>query len=278
MGKGAHALFTGQPGTGKTMAADILAGELDLDLYKIDLSTVMSKFIGETEKNLARIFGEAATSNAILFFDEADALFGKRTEVKDAHDRYANLEVSYLLQKMDEYEGLVILATNLRQNLDKAFLRRLHFVIDFPFPGPADRLRICQGIWPDGAPRAPELDLPALAQELEVAGGSIRNIALSAAYLAAAGGQPIQMAHLRRAAESEYRKIGKFSGQSEGSGGALCTNTNWTPNRQKRARRSSARQRTARQKRTPAPRAFLKPSGAWGCCRAALATTMFNGW
>lgn len=210
LGKGLHALFTGPPGTGKSMAAGVLAGALDLDLYKIDLSTIVSKYIGETEKNLARIFAEASASNAILFFDEADALFGRRTEVKDSHDRYANLEVSYLLQKMDEYDGLVILASNLRQNIDKAFLRRLNFIIDFPAPGPADRLRIWQGIWPVAAPRAADVDLPALAEQLELTGGSIRNIVLSAAYLAASEGKSIQMEHLRCAAEGEYKKIGKL--------------------------------------------------------------------
>lgn len=214
LGKGLHALFTGPPGTGKSMAAGVLAGALDLDLYKIDLSTVVSKYVGETEKNLARIFAEAASSSAILFFDEADALFGRRTEVKDSHDRYANLEVSYLLQKMDEYDGLVILASNLRQNIDRAFLRRLNFIIDFPAPGPADRLRIWQGVWPAAAPLAAGLDLPALAEQLELSGGSIRNIALSAAYLAAAENSPIGMTHLLHAAEGEYKKIGKPPFQS----------------------------------------------------------------
>ena len=136
LGKGLNVLFAGPSGTGKTMAAEIIAGELGLDLYKIDLSSVVSKYIGETEKNLARIFAEAETSNAILFFDEADALFGKRSEVRDAHDRYANIEIAYLLQKMDEYEGVVILATNLRKNMDDAFVRRVHFTVEFPFPRP----------------------------------------------------------------------------------------------------------------------------------------------
>ncbi|MCZ7666771.1 MAG: ATP-binding protein [Chloroflexi bacterium] len=137
LGKGLSALFAGESGTGKTMSADIMAGELGLDLYKVDLSTVVSKYIGETEKNLDRIFTEAATSNAILFFDEADAIFGKRSEVKDSHDRYANIEISYLLQRMEMYDGVVILATNLRANLDDAFTRRLHFVVEFPSRKPA---------------------------------------------------------------------------------------------------------------------------------------------
>ena len=159
LGKGLNVLFAGPSGTGKTMAAEIIAGELGLDLYKIDLSTVVSKYIGETEKNLARIFAEAETSNAILFFDEADALFGKRSEVRDAHDRYANIEIAYLLQKMEEYEGVVILATNLRKNMDDAFVRRVHFTVEFPFPAEADRRRIWEQIWPAETPRSPELDL-----------------------------------------------------------------------------------------------------------------------
>jgi SpoVK/Ycf46/Vps4 family AAA+-type ATPase len=209
MGKGLGVLFAGPPGTGKTMAADVLAGALGLDLYKIDLSTVVSKYIGETEKNLARIFGEARTSNAILFFDEADALFGKRTQVRDAHDRYANVEISYLLQKMEEYDGVVVLATNLRKNLDEAFVRRLQVTVEFPVPDVADRRRIWAQIWPAATPRDPDLDLEFLAREVEVAGGSIRNIALAGAFLAAADGGVVTMAHLLRATHREYQKMGK---------------------------------------------------------------------
>ena len=157
------------PGTGKTMAADVLARALGLNLYKIDLSAVVSKYIGETEKNLARIFAEATTSNAILFFDEADALFGKRSQVRDAHDRYANVEISYLLQKMEEYDGVVVLATNLRKNMDEAFVRRLHATVDFPVPGVADRRRIWGRIWPTALPRDAGLDLDFLARRVEVA-------------------------------------------------------------------------------------------------------------
>jgi SpoVK/Ycf46/Vps4 family AAA+-type ATPase len=218
LGRGTHALFTGRPGTGKTMAAGILAGELELDLYKIDLSSVVSKYIGETEKNLSHIFTEAETTNAILFFDEADALFGKRTEVKDSHDRYANLEISYLLQKMDEYDGVVILATNFRENLDQAFVRRIRFIIEFPLPAAEDRRQIWQGIWPEQAPLAGDVDLGWLAEQLEISGGNIRNIALSAAFLAAAeAGQEatITMAHLLQATESEYKKIGKLFNRPE---------------------------------------------------------------
>ncbi|HDD24021.1 MAG TPA: ATP-binding protein [Chloroflexi bacterium] len=209
MGKGLNALFAGPSGTGKTMAADIMAGELSLDLYKIDLSSVVSKYIGETEKNLARIFAEAETSNAILFFDEADALFGRRSEVRDSHDRYANIEISYLLQKMEEYKGVVILATNLRKNMDDAFVRRMHFTIEFPFPTENDRRRIWERIWPDDMPRSPDLDLDFMASRFEVAGGNIRNIALAAAFLAADDGGAVNMVHLTRATQREYQKMGK---------------------------------------------------------------------
>ena len=209
MGKGLNVLFAGPPGTGKTMAADILAHALGLDLYKIDLSAVLSKYIGETEKNLARIFDEARSSNAILFFDEADALFGKRTQVQDAHDRYANVEISYLLQKMEEYEGMVILATNLRKNMDEAFVRRLHFGVDFPMPGVDERRLIWQQIWPAAAPRDPALDLEFMAQRIEVSGGNIRNIALAGAFLAAANGGVVTMQHLIHATQREYQKMGK---------------------------------------------------------------------
>jgi SpoVK/Ycf46/Vps4 family AAA+-type ATPase len=210
MGKGLGILFAGPPGTGKTMAADVLAHALGLDLYKIDLSAVVSKYIGETEKNLARIFAEAATSNAILFFDEADALFGKRTQVRDAHDRYANVEISYLLQKMEEYDGVVVLATNLRKNLDEAFVRRLHVTVEFPVPDVADRRRIWEQIWPAPTPRDPGVDLELLARQVEVAGGSIRNIALASAFLAAADGGVVTMTHLLRATKREYQKMGKL--------------------------------------------------------------------
>jgi ATP-dependent 26S proteasome regulatory subunit len=210
LGKGLNALFAGPSGTGKTMAAEIIAGELDLDLYKIDLSTVVSKYIGETEKNLARIFAEAETSNAILFFDEADALFGRRSEVRDSHDRYANIEISYLLQKMEEYDGIVILATNLRKNMDDAFVRRMHVTVEFPFPDEQDRLRIWETIWPAETPRDPDLDLELMARCFEIAGGNIRNVALAAAFLAAADGQVVTMAHLLRATRREYQKMGKI--------------------------------------------------------------------
>jgi SpoVK/Ycf46/Vps4 family AAA+-type ATPase len=214
LGKGLSVLFAGPSGTGKTMAAEIVAQELGLDLYKIDLSTVVSKYIGETEKNLARIFLEAGTSNAILFFDEADALFGKRSEVRDAHDRYANIEINYLLQKMEEYDGIVILATNFRKNMDEAFVRRIQSTIEFPFPDTEDRLRIWQGVWPEKTPRA-ELDLERMADRFQVTGGNIRNIALSAAFLAAEDGGCVQMKHLMRATRQEYQKMGKVIMEEE---------------------------------------------------------------
>jgi hypothetical protein len=209
LGKGLNALFSGSPGTGKTMAAEVIAGELQLDLYRIDLSQVVSKYIGETEKNLHQIFLEAQAGHAILFFDEADALFGKRSEVKDAHDRYANIEVGYLLQKMEEYEGVAILATNLSQHIDDAFLRRMHFIIEFPFPDHEYRRQIWQVVFPHEAPLAEEVDFDVLAREIKLAGGNIRNIALAAAFYAASDGQVIEMPHLWQAARREHQKLGR---------------------------------------------------------------------
>jgi SpoVK/Ycf46/Vps4 family AAA+-type ATPase len=208
---GVTILFAGPPGTGKTMGAEVIAGELGLDLYKIDLSTIVSKYIGETEKNLERIFAEAQSSNAILFFDEADAIFGKRSEVKDAHDRYANIETSYLLQRMEAYDGVTILATNLRANLDEAFTRRLQFALDFPFPEAPDRLRIWQTLFPPEVPRMPDLDLGILAQRFKLAGGNIRNIIVNAAFQAAASGTPVTMAHLLHGTRRELQKMGRLS-------------------------------------------------------------------
>jgi MoxR-like ATPase len=212
---GVTILFAGPPGTGKTMAAEVMATELGLDLYKIDLSTVVSKYIGETEKNLERIFKEAENSNAILFFDEADALFGKRSEVRDSHDRYANIEISYLLQRMETYDGVTILATNLRANLDEAFTRRLQFIVDFPFPDEADRLRIWQTLFPTDVPHAPGLDLPLLARRFKLAGGNIRNIITNAAFLAAADGREVTMAHLLHSTRRELQKMGRLVGEMD---------------------------------------------------------------
>jgi hypothetical protein len=204
-GLGISALFAGVSGTGKTMAAEVLANELRLDLYRIDLASVVSKYIGETEKNLRRIFDAAEYGGAILLFDEADALFGKRSEVKDSHDRYANIEVSYLLQRMESYRGLAILTTNMKSALDQAFLRRIRFVVQFPFPEAAERARIWKNIFPDAVPRD-GLDWERLAQ-LNMAGGSIRNVALGAAFLAADAGESVGMAHIRLAAQDEYAKL-----------------------------------------------------------------------
>lgn len=215
-GTGISALFAGPSGTGKTMAAEVLAAELALDLYVIDLSQVVNKYIGETEKNLARVFDAAERGGAVLLFDEADALFGKRSEVKDSHDRYANIEVSYLLQRMESYRGLAILTTNMKSALDDAFLRRLRFVVTFPFPGVAQREEIWRRILPEKLPVG-DLDFPRLAR-LTVAGGHIRNIALNAAFLAAEGGGVVEMDHLMAAARVEYAKLERPFTESEGGG------------------------------------------------------------
>jgi SpoVK/Ycf46/Vps4 family AAA+-type ATPase len=215
-GLGLSALFTGPSGTGKTMAAGVLARELDRDLYQIDLATVVSKYIGETEKHLRRIFDAAERSGAILLFDEADALFGKRSQVRDSHDRYANLEISYLLQRMESYRGIAILTTNMQNALDPAFQRRLRFVVQFPFPDSPSRERIWRKVFPAGAPLA-QLAFERLAQ-LNVTGGSIRNIALLAAFLAADSGAAIGMRHILDAARTEYTKLDKPLSAAESKG------------------------------------------------------------
>ena len=204
-GLGISALFAGTSGTGKTMAAEVLANELRLDLYRIDLASVVSKYIGETEKNLRRVFDAAEESGSILLFDEADALFGKRSEVKDSHDRYANIEVSYLLQRIEAYRGLAILTTNRKESLDSAFLRRIRFVVQFPFPDAAHRAQIWRRIFPADTPTE-QLD-PLKLSSLNVPGGNIRNVALNAAFLAADGNEPVRMTHLCEAASSEYAKL-----------------------------------------------------------------------
>jgi ATPase family protein associated with various cellular activities (AAA)/winged helix domain-containing protein len=204
-GLGISALFAGASGTGKTLAAEVLAQSLRLDLYRIDLSGVVSKYIGETEKNLRRVFDAAEEGGAILFFDEADALFGKRSEVKDSHDRYANVEINYLLQRMESYRGLAVLATNMKGALDPAFLRRIRFVVNFPFPDVTQRAELWRRMFP--APTPTEgLDVTALAR-LNIAGGNIRNIALNAAFLAAEAAEPVRMPHILRAVRSEYAKL-----------------------------------------------------------------------
>ncbi|MCP4664211.1 MAG: ATP-binding protein, partial [bacterium] len=219
LGKGLIVLFTGSSGTGKTMSAELLAREQRVDLYKVDLSAVVSKYVGETEKNLSRVFAEAEDANAILFFDEADAIFGKRGEVKDARDRWANLEVNYLLQKVEEYAGVVILASNLRQNIDEAFLRRIQVIVEFPFPDAAARLRIWQGMFPDGIERPPEAEIRALAERFKLPGGSIKNIVVDAAFraLAEEGGRKpsIALRHLVLGTGREYQKLGKPTTRSE---------------------------------------------------------------
>ncbi|HEY3341918.1 MAG TPA: ATP-binding protein, partial [Anaerolineae bacterium] len=215
LGKGTAILFSGPSGTGKTMAAQILAHELGLDLYKVDLSTLVSKYIGETEKNLSQIFKEAQTSNAILFFDEADALFGKRSEVKDAHDRYANIEVAYLLQRVEEYDGAVILASNLNQNIDDAFRRRLRHLIEFPFPDAEHRERIWRVAFPGQAPLAANVDFTFLARQFELSGGNIRNAAFAAALIAAQEGSSIGMQQLVLAVLREMQKMGKLPARTD---------------------------------------------------------------
>ena len=208
-GKGLSVLFSGPPGTGKTMAAKIIAHDLHLDLYKIDLSALVSKYIGETEKNLAKIFDEAEKTHAILFFDEADALFGKRTDISDAHDRYANIETSYLLQKVEEYDGIIILASNLRENMDVAFTRRIRFIVEFPFPNVESRKKIWEAHFPSQAPVSTEVDVELLAQHVPIAGGNIKNIVLNAAFSAAANGHVITMEHILHGTKREFEKIGK---------------------------------------------------------------------
>jgi SpoVK/Ycf46/Vps4 family AAA+-type ATPase len=215
---GDTALFTGESGTGKTMAAEVLARELELDLYRIDLSAVVSKYIGETEKNVKQVFDAAEEGGVLLLFDEADALFGKRSDVRDSHDRYANIEVSYLLQRMEAYEGLAILTTNLKSAMDRAFQRRLRFTVNFPFPDASQREAIWSRIFPGQAPTR-GLSYKRLAQ-LNVAGGNIRNIALNAACLAAEEGEEksIGMSHLIRAARLEAEKIQRPLSEAETKG------------------------------------------------------------
>jgi hypothetical protein len=208
-GRGTSALFTGPSGTGKTMAAEIVAGELGLELYAIDLATVVSKYIGETEKNLGRLFDAAERANAVLFFDEADALFGKRSEVRDSHDRYANVEVSYLLQRLEEYEGVAILASNLPHHLDDAFVRRLSATITFPFPEEDVRRELWGRVWPASVPLAADIDLERLASSFRLSGGNIRNVSLQAAYRAATHNRPVTMSDVLHGTRREYQKLGK---------------------------------------------------------------------
>lgn len=209
-GRGVAALFAGDSGTGKTMSAEVVAADLGLDLYVVDLSTVVDKYVGQTEKNLERIFTEAAGVNGVLLFDEADAIFGKRSEVSDAHDRYANMESAYLLQRMESFDGVAILTTNLRANLDEAFIRRLDVIVDFPVPDQALRGALWDHCLGADLPRADDLDLELCARVYELSGGAIRACAVTAGYLAAAAGGPVTMAQLVAAAEREYRKLGRL--------------------------------------------------------------------
>jgi AAA+ superfamily predicted ATPase len=209
-GRGVTALFAGDSGTGKTMAAEVIAGDLGLDLYTVNLATVVDKYIGETEKNLERIFAEAGGVNAVLLFDEADAIFGKRSEVRDAHDRYANIESAYLLQRMETFDGLAVLSTNLRANIDDAFTRRLDMIVDFPAPDEKARLAIWERCLVPPVPTEPDLDLEFCARSFTLSGGNIRSAATTAAYLAAAAGGPIGMSELIAAVQQEYRKLGRL--------------------------------------------------------------------
>ncbi|MGW0539126.1 AAA family ATPase [Streptomyces griseoincarnatus] len=214
-GRGVIALFAGESGTGKTMSAEVVAADLGMDLYVVDLSTVVDKYIGETEKNLERIFTEASAVNAVLLFDEADAIFGKRSEVKDAHDRHANIESAYLLQRMESFDGIAVLTTNLRANLDEAFTRRLDVVADFPVPDAGHRLALWDRCLGNLLPRADDLDLAFCAERFELAGGSIRACAVTAAYLAAESGAPLTMRQVVTAVAQEYRKLGRLVLESE---------------------------------------------------------------
>jgi hypothetical protein len=209
-GRGITALFAGDSGTGKTMSAEVVSGELGLDLYTVDLATVVDKYVGETEKNLERIFSEASGVNAVLLFDEADAIFGKRSEVRDAHDRYANIESAFLLQRMESFDGLAVLATNLRANLDDAFTRRLDAIVDFPTPDVPLRLALWRRCLAPPLPVAADLDLEYCARAFELSGGNIRSVAVTAAYLAAEAGGPVGMEQVIAAVHQEYRKLGRL--------------------------------------------------------------------
>ncbi len=209
-GRGITALFAGDSGTGKTMAAEVIAGDLGLDLYTVNLATVVDKYVGETEKNLERIFAEAGGVNAVLLFDEADAIFGKRGEVRDAHDRYANMESAYLLQRMETFDGLAVLSTNLRSNIDDAFTRRLDTIVDFPAPDESARLSLWRSCLAPPLPVADDVDLGFCAKAFTLSGGNIRSVALTAAYLAAGSGRPIGMGELIAAVQQEYRKLGRL--------------------------------------------------------------------
>jgi hypothetical protein len=214
-GRGLTALFAGESGTGKTLAARVVAGAAELDVYRVDLGNLFSKWVGETEKNLERVFRAAESANAVLFFDEADVVFGKRTDASDSSDRYANLETAFLLQRIEDYEGVVALATNLRSNIDEAFIRRLDLVVDFPPPDAATRRRLWQVLVPSDAPLSDDVDLDFLSTSFELSGGGIRNCAVAAALLAADEGELIEMHHLVRAVAMEYAKLGRLAAEAD---------------------------------------------------------------
>ncbi len=209
-GKGLTMLFAGPPGTGKTMAATIVAGELGLPAYRVDISQVMSKYIGETEKSLGEIFDAAERSNAILFFDETDAIFGKRSEIKDSHDKYANVETSFLLQRLESFDGIVLMSTNLLQNIDEAFMRRINYIINFPFPDPQRRLILWKKNFPEKMPLDDGIDFEYLANQFELSGAAIKSAVMSAAFLAAEEGTPVNMSHILRAVKKQLTKQGKL--------------------------------------------------------------------
>jgi SpoVK/Ycf46/Vps4 family AAA+-type ATPase len=208
-------LFHGPPGTGKTMAASIVANELSLPLYRVDVAMVLSKYIGETEKNLAQLFDWAESMNVVLFLDECESLFSKRTETKDSHDRFANMQVGFLLQRIESYSGLVILATNLMGNMDKAFMRRFRFIIEFPAPTSEERLRLWRQIFPEKVRLHADVDFELLAEKASISGGYIRNAAISAAFLAAQDGGTVKMAHLVRSVAREYQKLGRLFSEAD---------------------------------------------------------------
>lgn len=207
-GRGISMLFYGSPGTGKTMGAQVIANTLQLELYKVDLSSIMSKYIGETEKNLGKIFDELKKSQSILFFDEADALFSKRSEIKDSNDKYSNAQTAYLLQKMEEYEGIVILSTNYLQNFDEAFKRRFKHIVEFPFPDKNNRLDIWKTVWSSKAPLSCDIDFEYLS-DFELSGSNIKNIAVASAFLAASEDLTISMKHILISLRDEVKKYGK---------------------------------------------------------------------
>ena len=214
-GRGLSMLFAGPPGTGKTMAAQVVANELDIEIYKVDLSKVISKYIGESEKNLGEVFDSAKRSNVILLFDETDALFGKRTEVKDSHDKHANVETAYLLQKMEEYSGITIMTTNFIENIDKAFFRRINYVIHFNFPDIASRKEIWMKMFPKETPLSKEVDFDFLAKQFEIAGGSIKNAVITSTFMAAAESSEVSMKHIVKALEYEIRKQGRLISKND---------------------------------------------------------------